>query len=75
VLAALAAVCLTLMVWKWPRLSGPGWHTVAARLAAVGVTQLVTVTTLFAAVNAEFQFYGSWSDLCSTCGFRSSRRR
>jgi enterochelin esterase-like enzyme len=66
VLGALAAVCLVLMVWKWPRLSGPGWHTVIGRLTVVGFTQTVTIATLFAAVNAEFQFYGSWSDLFGT---------
>lgn len=66
VCAALAAVCLVLMVWQWPRLARPGWRPVMGRVLAIGTTQFVTMTTLFAAVNAEFQFYGSWSDLFGT---------
>jgi enterochelin esterase-like enzyme len=66
VLAALAAVCVALTVWKWPRLARPGWVSVTARLVAIGVTQVVTITALFAAVNADYQFYGSWGDLFGT---------
>ncbi|MFF4255188.1 alpha/beta hydrolase [Streptomyces sp. NPDC001663] len=63
VLAALTTAFVALTVWQWPRLARPGWAAVTARLVTIGVTQLVTITTLFAAVNADYQFYGSWSDL------------
>ena len=66
VLAGLAAVCVLLTVWLWPRLARPGWVPVTGRFFAIGVTQLVTVTTLLVAVNADYQFYGSWSDLFGT---------
>lgn len=66
VLAAAAAACVALLVWKWPRLARQGWRPVTGRLVAIGVTQLVTLTTIFAAVNAQMQFYASWSDLFGT---------
>ena len=66
VLAGLAAVCVALTVWTWPRLARSGWMWVTARLAAIGVTQLVTVAALLVAVNADYQFYGSWGDLFGT---------
>ncbi|WP_328463371.1 alpha/beta hydrolase [Streptomyces sp. NBC_00448] len=66
VLAGLAAACVVLTVWTWPRLARTGWAWVTARFAVIGVTQLVTITALLAAVNADYQFYGSWSDLFGT---------
>ncbi|GAA3806517.1 alpha/beta hydrolase-fold protein [Streptomyces coacervatus] len=65
-LAALAALFVALLVWQWPRLGRPGWAWVTARLVSIGVTQLVTTTMLFAAVNADYQFYGSWGELFGT---------
>ncbi len=65
-LAAAAAAGVLLTVWVWPRLARPGWSPVLGRLAALVVTQLLTVTALLAAVNADYQFYGSWGDLFGT---------
>ncbi|MEV3859165.1 alpha/beta hydrolase-fold protein [Streptomyces sp. NPDC050095] len=61
VLAAL--VCVGLTVWVWPRLARRGPVAVLGRLGAIGVTQLAILTACAVAVNADFEFYGTWDEL------------
>ncbi|MHC3473141.1 alpha/beta hydrolase [Streptomyces sp. 7R007] len=62
-MAALAAVCVALLVWLWPRFARPGLRPVLGRLAAIGVTQVTLVAAFACAVNSSYQFFGSWSEL------------
>ncbi|MGW2959955.1 alpha/beta hydrolase [Streptomyces sp. NPDC001220] len=60
---ALAALCVALLVWLWPRFARPGLWQVLGRLAAVGVTQVTIVAAFACAVNSSYQFFGSWGEL------------
>ncbi|MGW7542023.1 alpha/beta hydrolase [Streptomyces sp. NPDC054770] len=62
-LAALAALCVALLVWLWPRLARPGLWQVLGRLGAVAVTQVTIVAAFACAVNSSYQFFGSWNEL------------
>ena len=62
-LVALAALCVGLLVWVWPRFAKPGlWH-VLGRLGAIGVTQVTIVAAFACGVNSSYQFFGSWKEL------------
>ncbi|MEU3709162.1 alpha/beta hydrolase [Streptomyces catenulae] len=61
VLAALAAVALTCRLW--PRFAGRGPRALLGRLGSLLATQLALLAALALAVNANFQFYGSWHEL------------
>ncbi|MCH5676773.1 alpha/beta hydrolase [Streptomyces gilvus] len=62
-MVALAALCVALLVWLWPRFAKPGlWH-VLGRLGAIGVTQVTIVAAFACAVNSSYQFFGSWGEL------------
>ncbi|NEB82544.1 esterase, partial [Streptomyces sp. SID14478] len=61
--ALAALVCVGLTVWTWPRLARRGPVAVLGRLAAIGVTQVAVLTACAVAVNADFEFYGSWDEL------------
>ncbi|MEU6660185.1 alpha/beta hydrolase-fold protein [Streptomyces sp. NPDC046821] len=61
VLAAL--VCVGLTVWVWPRLARRGPAAVLGRLGVIAATQLTIITAFAIAVNTQFDFYGSWSEL------------
>ncbi|CAK7281311.1 alpha/beta hydrolase [Streptomyces sp. RM1] len=63
VMAAVAAVCVALLVWLWPRLARHGLWQVLGRLAAVGVTQVTIVAAFACWLNSSYQFFGSWSEL------------
>ncbi|MFK0152040.1 alpha/beta hydrolase [Streptomyces sp. NPDC090493] len=62
-LAALAALCVALLVWLWPRFARPGLWQVLGRLGAVAVTQVTIVAAFACAVNSSYQFFGSWNEL------------
>ncbi|MFF4309756.1 alpha/beta hydrolase [Streptomyces sp. 900105755] len=62
-LAALAALCVALLVWLWPRLAKTGLWQVLGRLGAVAVTQVTIVAAFACAVNSSYQFFGSWNEL------------
>jgi hypothetical protein len=64
--AGVAAAGLALLVWLWPRLAGPGARAVVARFAAILAVQLALLTATATAVNASYQFFGSWSELFGT---------
>ncbi|UQA93409.1 alpha/beta hydrolase [Streptomyces halobius] len=61
--AAVAVVCVGLTLWLWPRFAGRGPGAMLGRLGSVVATQLSVVAALGLAVNANFQFYGSWHEL------------
>ncbi|EPD63707.1 alpha/beta hydrolase [Streptomyces sp. HGB0020] len=63
VMAALAAVCVALLVWLWPRLARQGLRPVLGRLAAVGVTQVTIIAACGCWLNSSYQFFGSWGEL------------
>ncbi|MET9291304.1 alpha/beta hydrolase-fold protein [Streptomyces sp. NPDC003077] len=63
---ALAVVCVGLTLWLWPRFAGRGPRALLGRLGSVVVTQVAIVAALGLAVNANFQFYGSWQELLGT---------
>lgn len=63
VVAAAAVVCVALAVWLWPRFARQGVLPIAGRLGVIAVTQLVIVAALALALNADYQFYGSWNEL------------
>ncbi|MCB5909609.1 alpha/beta hydrolase [Streptomyces pinistramenti] len=60
---AAAVVCVGLSVRLWPRFAGRRPLALLGRLASIAATQLALVAALGLAVNANFQFYGSWHDL------------
>ncbi|MFF3003510.1 alpha/beta hydrolase [Kitasatospora sp. NPDC057940] len=63
-LAALFAVGAVLgTLWVWPRLAVRSWPAVFLRLGTIAVTQFALLATLGLAVNDDFVFYSSWSDL------------
>ncbi|MCK2221185.1 alpha/beta hydrolase-fold protein [Actinomadura sp. ATCC 31491] len=64
--AGLALAALAATVWLWPRLGAAGWRAVTGRVGALVVCQALTLFALGLAVNAYFDFYGSWSDLLGT---------
>ncbi|WP_328384916.1 esterase family protein [Streptomyces sp. NBC_00400] len=61
--AAVAVVCVGLTLWLWPRFAGRGPRALLGRLGVIAATQLAVVAALGLAVNANFQFYGSWREL------------
>ncbi|MET7480294.1 alpha/beta hydrolase-fold protein [Streptomyces sp. NPDC005648] len=63
VMAAVAAICVALLVWLWPRLAKQGVWQVLGRLVAVGVTQLTIIATFACWLNSSYQFFGSWGEL------------
>ncbi|MFE9450335.1 alpha/beta hydrolase [Streptomyces sp. NPDC006739] len=63
VLAAVAAGCVALLVWVWPRLASAGLWQVLGRLAAIGVTQVTILAAFACALNSSYQFFGSWGEL------------
>ncbi|MGW2524892.1 alpha/beta hydrolase [Streptomyces sp. NPDC001617] len=63
VMAALAAICVALLVWLWPRLARQGLWPVLGRLAAVGVTQVTIIAAFACWLNSSYQFFGSWGEL------------
>jgi len=62
-MAALAALCVALLVWLWPRLARPGLRHVLGRLAAIGMTQVAIVAAFACWMNSSYQFFGSWGEL------------
>lgn len=62
-MVALAAVCVALLVWTWPRFAKPGVLHILGRLGAIGVTQIAIVAAFACAVNSSYQFFGSWNEL------------
>ncbi|MEU6355377.1 alpha/beta hydrolase-fold protein [Streptomyces sp. NPDC047072] len=62
-MVALAALCVALLVWLWPRFAKPGLWQVLGRLAAIGVTQVTIVAAFACGVNSSYQFFGSWGEL------------
>ncbi|MGW1892693.1 alpha/beta hydrolase [Streptomyces sp. NPDC002004] len=58
-----ALACVGLTVWLWPRLARSGPLPVLGRLATIGVTQIAVLVAFALAVNANFEFYGSWDEL------------
>jgi hypothetical protein len=63
VLIAAAVVGVALTAWLWPRFAGRGVRAWLGRLGSLVVTQGAMVAALAVAVNAHFQFYGSWDEL------------
>ncbi|MFG2460818.1 alpha/beta hydrolase [Streptomyces sp. NPDC048523] len=63
VMAALAAVCVALLVWWWPRFARQGLLQVLGRLVALGTTQVVIVAAFACWLNSSYQFFGSWGEL------------
>jgi hypothetical protein len=63
VMAVLAAICVALLVWLWPRLARQGVWQVLGRLAAVGVTQVTLIAAFACWLNSSYQFFGSWGEL------------
>jgi hypothetical protein len=59
----LAAPLATMLTW---RRRGSGWTAAVGRVAAVLGCQALAVATTFVAVNRDFVFYASWSDLLGT---------
>ncbi len=66
VLAAVAAVLLALLVWRWPKLAGRGAAVLAARAVALGVFELTVLALIFVLVNRSGGYFSSWSDLFGT---------
>ncbi|OIV38471.1 hypothetical protein BIV57_05565 [Mangrovactinospora gilvigrisea] len=64
ILIAIGLIVLT--VWLWPRLARRGPAMVAGRVGMLVACQLAIVSAFAAAVNADFMFYTSWSDLLGT---------
>lgn len=62
-MVALAALCVALLVWLWPRFARPGLWQVLGRLVAIGVTQVTIVAAFACGVNSSYQFFGSWGEL------------
>ena len=63
VMAALAAVCVGLLVWSWPRFARQGLWQVCGRLLAIGMTQVVMIAAFACWLNSSYQFFGSWGEL------------
>ncbi|RPF37192.1 esterase family protein [Streptomyces sp. TLI_185] len=63
VMAVVAAVCVALLVWLWPRLARQSVGQVLGRLAAVGVTQVTIIAAFACWLNSSYQFFGSWGEL------------
>ncbi|MFJ5302395.1 alpha/beta hydrolase [Streptomyces sp. NPDC088350] len=63
VVAAVAVVCVALLVWVWPRLAKRGVRHVLGRLAAIGVTQITIIAAFACWLNSSYQFFGSWGEL------------
>lgn len=62
---------LAAIVWAWPRLAGQRLAQMAARLAAIAVSQALVIGAFLIWLNGYFSFYASWSQLS---GVRSAPR-
>jgi putative esterase len=60
---AAAAGSLAAIVWAWPRLARRRPAYLAARLAAIAVSQLLVIAAFLIWLNSYFSFYASWSQL------------
>ncbi|MGK5641260.1 alpha/beta hydrolase [Streptomyces sp. URMC 126] len=58
-----AVLCVALMVWIWPRLSGRGPLPVLGRLGAILLTQLSIMAAVLLVVNSSVGFFGTWNQL------------
>ncbi|MFI0737943.1 alpha/beta hydrolase [Streptomyces sp. NPDC021100] len=58
-----AVLCVALMVWIWPRLSGRGPLPVFGRLGAILLTQLSIMAAVLLVVNSSVGFFGTWNQL------------
>jgi enterochelin esterase-like enzyme len=64
VLAIVAAAgSLAAIVWAWPRLARPRPAHLAARLAAIAVSQLLVTAAFLIWLNSYFSFYATWGQL------------
>ncbi|MCF3133167.1 alpha/beta hydrolase [Streptomyces olivochromogenes] len=63
VMAAMAVVCVALLIWLWPQLARQGLRQVLGRLAAIGVTQVAILAAFACWLNSSYQFFGSWGEL------------
>ncbi|MGI5161132.1 alpha/beta hydrolase [Microbispora sp. CA-102843] len=63
---AIALGGLVATVWLWPRLSGPSWRSIAARVGVLVADQALLLLAVAVVVNAYFGFFGSWGDLLGT---------
>lgn len=69
VLSGLVSVLTVLgTLWVWPRLAVHNWPAVFGRLGTVLITQIALLCTIGLAVNDNFVFYSSWSDLFGSGG-------
>lgn len=57
---------LVATVWLWPRLSGPSWRSIAARVGVLVADQTLLLLAVAVVINAYFGFFGSWGDLLGT---------
>jgi enterochelin esterase-like enzyme len=58
-----AAGSLVAIVWAWPRLARRRPAYLAARLAAIVVSQLLVITAFLIWLNSYFSFYATWAQL------------
>ncbi|WP_171164501.1 esterase family protein [Streptomyces sp. I05A-00742] len=58
-----AVLCVGLMIWIWPRLSGRGPLPVLGRLGAILLTQLSIMAAVLLVVNSSVGFFGTWNQL------------
>ncbi|MDO0934909.1 alpha/beta hydrolase-fold protein [Streptomyces sp. DG2A-72] len=63
VMAALAVICVALLVVLWPRFAQQGLRQVLGRLAAIVMTQVVIIAAFACWLNSSYQFFGSWGEL------------
>ncbi|MEV0180250.1 alpha/beta hydrolase-fold protein [Streptomyces sp. NPDC050625] len=63
VTAAVAVVCVAVLVWLWPQLADRGVRHVLGRLVAIGVTQVAIIAAFACWLNSSYQFFGSWGEL------------
>lgn len=62
-LTVLVVALLGILLWRWPRLAGPGTSQVARRVIALCLVQASLLALAFVLVNRAGGFYSSWSDL------------
>lgn len=66
IVAVLALV--TGLTWGWRRLAGSGIGAVSARLGVLAVCQVLITLTVLVAINRDFGFYESWTELARAGG-------
>src|SRR4051812_8861778 len=59
----LAVLAVVGSIFFWPKLALRSWLAVAERLGVIVVTQVLVLSAIALAINNQFGFYGSWSDL------------